>query len=163
MEPPKKKARFKKYRGVKAVSPFHFNLFTKPQFNSSKHSNPLADKGSLEYPISPDQMNWASYYPNLPEGRTVDFADVGCGFGGLLVSLGETFPDSISVGLELRTKVVTFVEERIEKLRSKNPGKYNNVAVLRANAMKYIPNYFNKGQVRFFFDVHKLELKEPLS
>lgn len=83
------------------------------------------------------------------------------------MSLGEKFPDVLSVGMEIRDKVVQYVEERIQKLRAGNSGKiltafasiphfvgqYNNVAVIRTNAMKYLPNYFAKGQVQsiFFF------------
>ena len=35
----------------------------------------------------------------------VRFADVGCGFGGLLVKLAPLFPDTLILGLELRDKV----------------------------------------------------------
>ena len=32
-------------------------------------------------------------------------------------------------------------------LREANLGQYQNINVLRGNAMKYLPNYFKKGQV----------------
>lgn len=64
------------------------------------------------------------------------------------MSLGETFPDNICLGVEIREKVVEYVEDRINTLREKNPGKYQNISVIRTNAMKYTPNYFHKGQVR---------------
>ena len=35
----------------------------------------------------------------------VRFADVGCGFGGLIVSLSPLYPDKLMVGMELRDKV----------------------------------------------------------
>ena len=35
----------------------------------------------------------------------VRFADVGCGFGGLLVRLAPLYPDTLMVGMELRDKV----------------------------------------------------------
>ena len=52
------------------------------------------------------------------------------------------------LGLEIRVKVQEYVQRRIEALRKMNPGSYDNIAVLRTNAMKYLPNYFHKGQVR---------------
>lgn len=33
------------------------------------------------------------------------FADVGCGFGGLLVKLAPLYPDTLMLGMELRDKV----------------------------------------------------------
>lgn len=33
------------------------------------------------------------------------FADVGCGFGGLLVRLSPMYPDKLMVGMEIRDKV----------------------------------------------------------
>jgi tRNA (guanine-N7-)-methyltransferase len=50
--------------------------------------------------------------------------------------------------MEIRDKVVEYVEQRIEKLRSDHVGEYENIAVIKTNAMKYLPNYFFKGQVR---------------
>ena len=35
----------------------------------------------------------------------VRFADVGCGFGGLLVRLSPLYPDRLMVGMEIRDKV----------------------------------------------------------
>lgn len=40
-----------------------------------------------------------------------------------------------------------YVKERILALR-RTKDQYHNCACLRANAMKHIPNYFAKGQVR---------------
>lgn len=42
-------------------------------------------------------------------GRQADlqvrFADVGCGFGGLLVRLSPLYPDKLMIGMEIRDKV----------------------------------------------------------
>ena len=35
----------------------------------------------------------------------VRFADVGCGFGGLLFKLSPLYPDTLMVGMEIRDKV----------------------------------------------------------
>jgi tRNA (guanine-N7-)-methyltransferase len=57
------------------------------------------------------------------------------------------FPESLILGMEIRVKVSDYVMDRIAALRSQHPGKYQNIACLRTNAMKYLPNYFSKGQV----------------
>lgn len=51
-------------------------------------------------------------------------------------------------GLEIRTQVTEFVQERIRALRSQNPGgPYQNIGCIRANTMKFLPNFFKKGQL----------------
>ena len=74
-------------------------------------------------------VDWSACYPALCDPSTgqlphpVDFADVGCGFGGLLIKLGENYPDEISVGIEIREKVSSYVDARIKALRAENEGK----------------------------------------
>jgi len=131
------------------------------------HSNPMADH-SFDYPISPDQMNWHQYYPkyfpspkeederhddpaDLQPRPQVEFADIGCGYGGLLVSLSPLFPDTLMLGMEIRVKVSDYVKDRIQALRQQNPGQYENVACVRTNAMKLLPNFFAKGQLKAMF------------
>ena len=101
-------------------------------------------------------MNWPDYYPvfladdSMPKDTQVRFADVGCGFGGLTVSLGEKYPHKLVLAMELREPVVEMVRKRIDKLRSdENQG--HNIAVERVNAMKHLPNYFQKGQLEKLF------------
>jgi tRNA G46 methylase TrmB len=36
------------------------------------------------------------------------------------VALGAQFPDKLTLGIEIRPKVVEYVEDRIQKLREKN-------------------------------------------
>ena len=57
------------------------------------------------------------------------------------------FPKTLMVGMEIRVKVSDYVKDRVEALREAHPGTYGNVSVVRTNAMKYLPNYFKKGQV----------------
>lgn len=56
-------------------------------------------------------------------------------------------------GLEIRVSVTQFVEDRIKALRAQNEGQklYRNIAVLRANTMKFMPNFFKKGQLSKIF------------
>lgn len=57
--------------------------------------------------------------------------------------------------MEIRVKVSDYVQERIKALRLKsseeNKNDYQNCACLRMNAMKFLPNYFRKGQFSKMF------------
>jgi tRNA (guanine-N7-)-methyltransferase len=55
------------------------------------------------------------------------------------------------LGMEIRVKVSDYVRDRIVALRQQNPGHFQNIAVLRSNAMKYLPNFFIKGQLEKMF------------
>ena len=62
-------------------------------------------------------MDWSSHYPEYFTSRSdnnqdltinqlsvqkkVEFADLGCGYGGLLVALSTLFPDTLMLGKEL--------------------------------------------------------------
>lgn len=119
-------------------------------YRARAHSNPLSDS-HFPVPISPNQFEYDLHFPKIEDGRKVEFADIGCGFGGLLISLATLFPDKLMIGMELRDKVTEYVKERILALRISNPGKYENASVVRTNSMKYIPNYFEKGQLSKMF------------
>ena len=61
------------------------------------------------------------------------------------------FPESLMLGMEIRVKVADYVKDRILALRAQNPGQYENIACIRSNAMKYLPNFFRKGQLSKMF------------
>ncbi|KAI3657826.1 hypothetical protein MP638_001664 [Amoeboaphelidium occidentale] len=138
-------------------------------FRPRAHVNVFSDF-YLEYPTKPSEMDWSKHYPlyikaeadenDMDESdgnnpiqleRKVEFADVGCGYGGLLVAMANLYPDTLMLGMEIRKKVTEYVEQRIEALRQLNPGKYQNISVIRANAMKFLPNFFEKGQLSKMF------------
>ncbi|XP_058092724.1 tRNA (guanine-N(7)-)-methyltransferase [Magnolia sinica] len=133
-------------------------------YRARAHSNPLSDS-HFPVPITPSQVDYSYHFPYFfpsegtsdSNGMAIDqkirFADIGCGFGGLLVGLSILFPDILMIGMELRDKVTEYVKERILALRAANPGhQYENISVVRTNSMKYIPNYFEKGQLlKMFF------------
>ncbi|XP_057510439.1 tRNA (guanine-N(7)-)-methyltransferase [Actinidia eriantha] len=126
-------------------------------YRARAHSNPLSDS-HFPVPISPSHVDYSLCYPQLfppskqvGNSKKIEFADIGCGFGGLLISLSTLFPETLMIGMELRDKVTEYVKERILALRVANPGQYNNVSVVRTNSMKYIPNYFEKGQLSKMF------------
>ncbi|KAE8745837.1 hypothetical protein FOCC_FOCC007356 [Frankliniella occidentalis] len=133
----------------------------KKYYRQRAHSNPIADH-CFDYPICPSEMDWSELYPsvfsktssdesNTKSDKKVEFADVGCGYGGLLVTLSPMFPESLMVGMEIRVKVSDYVMDRIAALRTQHPGQYQNIACLRTNAMKYLPNFFEKGQLKKMF------------
>ncbi|XP_037831294.1 tRNA (guanine-N(7)-)-methyltransferase isoform X2 [Kryptolebias marmoratus] len=126
-------------------------------YRQRAHSNPMAHH-TFDYPVCPDEMDWSKLYPELAtsdqserDTPRVEFADVGCGYGGLLVELSPLFPDKLILGLEIRVKVSDYVQDRIQSLRASNPGSYQNIACIRSNAMKYLPNFFLKGQLSKMF------------
>lgn len=126
----------------------------KRHYRQRAHSNPIADH-CFDYPKHPDLMDWSTYYPEIIKDNSntkqVEFADIGCGYGGLLVTLSPMFPESLMIGMEIRVKVSDYVIDRIKALRSQYPGQYQNIACLRTNAMKYLPNFFRKGQLKKIF------------
>lgn len=145
---------------------------TRPQkryYRQRAHSNPMADH-TFQYPVKPEKMDWFQHYPEFfkplaesgnhekkdsqeetRQGPMVEFADIGCGYGGLLVELSPLFPDRLMLGLEIRVKVSDYVKDRIRSLREAHPGQYQNIACIRSNAMKYLPNFFKKAQLSKMF------------
>ncbi|KAK2463477.1 hypothetical protein APHAL10511_004563 [Amanita phalloides] len=137
----------------------HGLLPQKKHYRQRAHANPFSDH-SLLYPPSPDQMDWTSLYPAYAgTNKSPEFADIGCGFGGLLISLAPLFPDTLMLGLEIRVQVSQYVLDRITALRVKalaNPSMpkdahYQNVSIVRANAMKFLSNYFAKHSLSALF------------
>lgn len=143
----------------------------KRYFRQRAHTNPIADH-LFDYPAKPDDADWSALYPyyfkraddraedrldliEIQSNKQVDFLDIGCGYGGLLIRLAELYPDNLSLGMEIRVKVSDYVQERIRalRIRSNEQGKneYQNCACLRMNAMKFLPNYFRKGQLSKMF------------
>lgn len=67
-------------------------------------------------PSSPDQMDWSTHFPAFklsdqstgsdaqgekkpPQlSKQVEIADIGCGFGGLIVALSPLYPDTLMIG-----------------------------------------------------------------
>ncbi|EME49666.1 hypothetical protein DOTSEDRAFT_164251 [Dothistroma septosporum NZE10] len=160
----------------------------KKLYRQRAHANPFSDH-DLTYPESPTAMDWSQYYPayaskkeelttatsigkgddendkttpntNTTISNPVTVADIGCGFGGLLFALAPKLPNSLLLGLEIRTSVTEFVQEKIKALRlqhttstdaSISPHTFHNVSCLRANTMKFLPNFFSKSQLSKIF------------
>ena len=72
----------------------------KRNYRQRAHSNPIADH-CLDYPSTPDHIDWSLFYPDFEPATSkgVEFLDIGCGYGGLLVELSPLFPDTLMLGL----------------------------------------------------------------
>lgn len=117
-------------------------------YRQRAHANPLSHNDAFNYPVSPQHMDWRALYEQEASPPTV--LDIGCGFGGLTVTLCELLPEERILGLEIRSKVTEYVRLRILNLRKERSIAYN-AAVLRTNSMKYFPNYFGKGSLHKIF------------
>ncbi|KAK0518435.1 tRNA (guanine-N(7)-)-methyltransferase (tRNA(m7G46)-methyltransferase) [Tilletia horrida] len=113
-------------------------------YRQRAHANPFSDH-DLVYPASPAHMDWSVHYPayfpcasgseadqqpsassstahatgavSSTTGKKVEFADIGCGFGGLLMDLAPVFPDKLMLGMEIRVSVTHYVHDKIVALR----------------------------------------------
>ena len=90
--------------------------------------------------------------------KQVEVADIGCGFGGLLFALAPKLPNTLLLGLEIRTSVTEYVQEKAKAMRAQHlsnatgtPHDYQNVSCIRANTMKFLPNFFQKAQLDKIF------------
>jgi tRNA (guanine-N7-)-methyltransferase len=135
------------------------------------HSHPLAD-AAYRIPNHPLSYDWSPQYPKmLPlkenssaielPSKEVTIADIGSGFGGLLLSLSSEFKDELILGLEIRQSAVDITTQYIDDARANNkvirPDESEhdwdarNIAVLNSNIMKFAPNLFMKGQLTKMF------------
>ncbi|PPQ90992.1 hypothetical protein CVT25_013916 [Psilocybe cyanescens] len=130
----------------------------KKHYRQRAHANPFSDH-ALQYPSAPNAVDWSVHYPTFAgTGSAPEFADIGCGFGGLLITLAPLFPDTLMLGMEIRVQVSQYVQDRIAALRVTSlsdpvsgPSPYQNVSVVRANSMKFLPNYFSKASLSALF------------
>ncbi|KAF5864150.1 tRNA (guanine-N(7)-)-methyltransferase (tRNA(m7G46)-methyltransferase) [Aspergillus alliaceus] len=132
--PPKRQKREQYIKRAAAAArketPGNVKLPQKKFYRQRAHANPFSDH-QLDYPLSPAHMDWSSHYPayvnpdpkqmNLAGSRKllkdVEVVDIGCGFGGLLVGLAPLLPETLMLGMEIRTQVMEYVRNRVQALR----------------------------------------------
>lgn len=102
------------------------------------HSNPFSDH-DLVFPMNPHAY-----------GEKVDMLDIGCGYGGMLFKLAETYPSKKVLGMEIRTKLANYVDLKIQHKRSVENTCWN-AEVVRTNAMKFVQNYIGKRSIEKMF------------
>ena len=83
-----------------ASSDLDLALPQKRNYRQRAHSNPIADH-CLDYPSTPDNIDWSLFYPDFDPNTSngVEFLDIGCGYGGLLVELSQLFPETLMLGI----------------------------------------------------------------
>jgi tRNA (guanine-N7-)-methyltransferase len=135
--------------------------WTRLPVRTRPHRNPLSSNEDA-HPESPDdfarEARETGAYPAMPHVR-VEFADVGCAFGGMLLSLAPHFPDTLMLGMEIRAKVVEFAQGKTRALRSgalphESRHHFNNVWFTQVNVMKFGDTFFERGQLRKLFFCH---------
>ncbi|CCW68999.1 unnamed protein product [Phytomonas sp. Hart1] len=127
--------------------------WTRLPIRARPHRNPFAenDDSHPDNPIS-FQENFPKFFPNMPN-PVVEFVDVGCAFGGMLFELSTLFPEVCMLGLEIRTKVAEFAQQKTETLRTSKDATHHfrNVWFEQLNVMKFGSNCFTKGQLSKLF------------
>lgn len=74
----------------------------KRHYRQRAHANPFSDH-SLQYPASPDAVDWPLHFPGVVgPPKAPEFADIGCGFGGLMIALAPLLPDTLILGVYFR-------------------------------------------------------------
>ncbi|KAF2084441.1 methyltransferase related protein [Saccharata proteae CBS 121410] len=130
-------------------------LYPKYVVEDGSSSEKQTGEGEVESAQQQQQREQQQHQSKGPRqiSKQVEIADIGCGFGGLLFALGPTFPESLVLGLEIRTSVTEFVQEKIKAMRNQSlpAPTYQNIACLRANTMKFLPNFFAKHQLSKIF------------
>ena len=83
---------------IKCPISLYFFLQKKKHYRQRAHANPFSDH-SLLYPSSPHTVDWSAHYPAFAgTGQVPQYADIGCGFGGLLINLAPIFPNILMLG-----------------------------------------------------------------
>ena len=143
----------------------------KADYRMRAHINPLSST-TFPFPPHHSYVDWKAHYPlrlgctsednlqvscntvehpsfydkprdyQLPKDKEVSIVDIGCGFGGLLFGLAPLFQDKLILGMEIRDKLVNFVGEKIRGYRVTEPGKFDNISVVRTNTMRHLCQYF---------------------
>ncbi|GKT34864.1 putative multi-domain containing protein [Aduncisulcus paluster] len=90
------------------------------KFRSRAHANPLSDD-HIKNPSSPDDFDYAAFYPGFSPEKRIAYFDIGSGYGGLLSFMAPHLPDDLIIGMELRVQPVSYAQEQI--LRQRNPSR----------------------------------------
>ncbi|GAB7366052.1 hypothetical protein MBLNU230_g7621t1 [Neophaeotheca triangularis] len=159
--PPSKKQKREEARETRGEAALPQKKF----YRQRAHANVFSDH-HLQYPVSPESMDWSQHYPNFvvedvasatkefspidrkvsngvndandtqdanvsndpavstapPQrlSKQVEIADIGCGFGGLLFALAPRMPETLLLGLEIRSSVTEFVRDKVVALRKQH-------------------------------------------
>lgn len=111
----------------------------KKHYRCHAHTNPFKDTFE-DVPHGPDEMEWGKHFD---DGRAPGYIDIGCGYGRFLMKTARLRPEVNILGLEIRDKVVEFVQQ--------HTGEMRNCSVIKTNALLFLPNYFQRGSLSKIF------------
>eukprot|EP00760_Papus_ankaliazontas_P004925 PhM_4_TR12275/c0_g1_i2/m.105537/K03439/trmB, METTL1; tRNA (guanine-N7-)-methyltransferase len=123
--------------------------WTRFPIRARPHRNPLSDNDDT-HPECPEAVPWSEKYPTFSNFSGVQFLDVGSAYGGMLCRMGQLYPETTMLGLEIRTKVAEFAQSRVLEAREKN-SQLHNVWFEQCNVMRYLPYWFGKAQLQKMF------------
>lgn len=114
-------------------------MVLKKDYRCHAHTNAFRDV-SLDIPEDPSSMDWSIGFKN---GVQPTFIDIGCGYGKFLVKTASLYPEENVLGIEIRDKVVDFVEQ----ITAEAP----NCSVIKSNALFFLPNFFAPSTIKKMF------------
>lgn len=114
-------------------------MVSKKAYRCHAHANPVRDT-KLDIPANPDSIDWKIHFEN---GLPPTFIDIGCGYGKFLIETAKIFPEENILGLEIRDKVVEYVEKLTEEIP--------NCSVVKTNALLFLPNFFRPNSLEKIF------------
>lgn len=114
-------------------------MVSKRDYRCHAHTNPVRDT-KIDIPGSPSSVDWQRHFD---DGRPPAFVDIGCGYGKFLVETAKLFPEENILGLEVRDKVVEYVEQLVSALP--------NCSVAKTNALLFLPNFFVPNSLKKIF------------
>ncbi|KAF5842634.1 putative methyltransferase-domain-containing protein [Dunaliella salina] len=116
----------------------------KKMYRARAHSNPLSDQ-LLDVPKAPAHVDWAPLYPSF-------FPSASQQQQQQQQQQPDPAPSGMGTDSAAELQAVASTSGRdVASLRLEHPGQYGNVSCVRTNAMKYLPNYFEKGQLTKMF------------
>lgn len=145
------------------------------------HVNPLSHNSNYEFPLRPDLADWSAHYPKLasPRPTMLDIGCGFGGLSVALAKLfpdecvlameirskvteyvrlriealrrGAADEDESGAGTDSGGASDAPAQASVSEDSGDVDHGYQNVAVLRSNAMKHLPNFFHKSSIRSIF------------
>lgn len=115
------------------------NTIGKRHYRCHAHTNPFRDQ-QIEIPKNPQSVDWLKHFKN---GYHPNYLDIGCGYGRFLFKTAELHPHVNVLGMEIRDKVVEFLELHTTKI--------DNCSVIKTNALLFLPNFFERHSLDKIF------------
>lgn len=111
----------------------------KKHYRCHAHTNPFRDQ-KLEIASNPESLDWSSHFENA---QPPTILDIGCGCGRFLFKTAEILTDKNVLGIEIRDKVIEFLNLHTKDM--------NNCSVIKTNALLFLPNFFAKNSLEKIF------------